>query len=188
MTATRWKVRWIRQDQPGREVARLDLFRDTWHLHGTVETDFDGIASKVLYHVACDATWRTRGVSVRFWQGRMGRRLSATVQEDGRWQISGRARIDLQGCTDADLEISPSTNTIPIRRLGLPIGGSQELRAAWVRFPQLTIEPSRQRYTRLAEDRYRFENVDSGFSAEITVDEVGLVLHYPGLWGRAPNP
>jgi len=118
----------------------------------------------------------------------MGRRLSATVQEDGRWQISGRERIDLQGCTDADLEISPSTNTIPIRRLGLPIGGSRELRAAWVRFPQLTIEPSRQRYTRLAEDRYRFENVDSGFSAEITVDEVGLILHYPGLWGRAPNP
>ena len=188
MTATHWRVRWIRLDRPGREVARLYALKQTWHVQGTIETEFDGLRSKILYHVACDAGWHTRGISVRFWQGRIGRRFAAKVQPDGRWRIEGREQADLQGCTDADLEISPATNTIPIRRLGLTIGEGQEIRTAWVRFPRLTIEPTRQRYTRLADDLYRFENLDSGYAVEIAVDDVGLVMNYPGGWTRAPNP
>ena len=36
--------------------------------------------------------------------------------------------------------------------------------------------------------RYRFENLDSGYAVEILVDDAGLVLEYPDLWARAPNP
>jgi hypothetical protein len=188
MTANHWKVRWMRLDQPGKEVARLYPLNQTWHVQGTIATEFDDIPSKILYHVACDAAWRTRGVSVRFWQGRTGRRFVASALPDGHWEVRGRKQDNLQGCMDADLEVSPSTNTIAIRRLGLTIGETQEIRAAWVRFPRLTIEPTRQRYTRLTESRYRFENLDSDYRVEITVDDVGLVLEYPGGWSRAPNP
>ena len=44
------------------------------------------------------------------------------------------------------------------------------------------------RYTRVAERRYRFEHLDSGYSVEILVDDAGLVLEYPDLWKRSPNP
>jgi hypothetical protein len=37
-----------------------------------------------------------------------------------------------------------------------------------------------QRYTRLAEDRYRYTQDE--FEAELTVDQQGLVLDYEGLW------
>src|SRR2546430_9349883 len=39
-----------------------------------------------------------------------------------------------------------------------------------------------QRYTWVAERRYRFENLDSGYSVEILADDAGLVLEVPDLW------
>ena len=52
-----------------------------------------------------------------------------------------------------DLSATPSTNTLPIRRLALDVGASREVRAAWIRFPSCEIAPLPQRYTRLADRR-----------------------------------
>ena len=72
-----------------------------------------------------------------------------------------------------------------MRRLGLAPGASAETTAAWVKVPELTVEPLRQRYTRLPEgDRWRYEALTLGFSTEFAVDEHGLVLDYPGLARR----
>jgi len=55
---------------------------------------------------------------------------------------------------------------------------------AYIRAPELAVVPMRQRYTRLAAVRYRYENVDSDFAAELPLDDRGLVLDYPGLFRR----
>ena len=86
-----------------------------------------------------------------------------------------------------DLGIGASTNTLPIRRLDLEVGEAAEIVAAWVRFPELSLEPLPQRYTRLAEDRFRYESLDSGFTAEILVDDLGLVVHYTGWCERVAD-
>jgi uncharacterized protein len=88
------------------------------------------------------------------------------------------------GCLDVDLAFSPATNILPLRRLDLAVGESREMTAAWVRFPDLSIEPLAQRYTRLDERRVRYENRDGSFTAELEVDELGLVVSYPPLWER----
>jgi hypothetical protein len=41
-----------------------------------------------------------------------------------------------------------------------------------------------QAYTRLAQDRVRFESLSRPFTAELEIDGDGLVLHYPGLFTR----
>jgi hypothetical protein len=87
------------------------------------------------------------------------------------------------GCIDVDLGISPSTNTLPIRRLNLAIGQPEDVVAAWVRFPDLSLEPLPQRYTRVSDDRYKYES-GSGFQTEMTVDESGLVIVYEKGWER----
>jgi hypothetical protein len=87
----------------------------------------------------------------------------------------------LKGCTDIDLGCSPSTNTLPIRRLRLGIGASSTIQAAWVRFPALVVVKAAQTYTRLDEFTYRYESGD--FSAELTADEDGLVASYAD-WQR----
>jgi len=40
-----------------------------------------------------------------------------------------------------------------------------------------------QRYTRTAKNTYRYES-DTGFLAEIVVDDLGLVIAYSGGWER----
>jgi hypothetical protein len=56
--------------------------------------------------------------------------------------------------------------------------------AAWLRFPELTLEPLSQRYVRLDERRYRYESQGGSFVAELEVDDLGLVVHYEGGWQR----
>jgi hypothetical protein len=56
------------------------------------------------------------------------------------------------------------------------------VRAAWVRFPNLNVEPLDQTYTRLGERTYRYQS--GTFEADLEVDDEGLVLDYPGIWRR----
>ena len=85
---------------------------------------------------------------------------------------------------DVDLAVTPATNTLLIRRLDLSIGRVSRSLPAWVKFPELTGEPLSQRYTRLAKNTYRHES-DTGFSAEMGVDDLGLVTTYPGGWSAS---
>ena len=55
-----------------------------------------------------------------------------------------------------DLGCSPSTNTLPIRRLGLAVGTSKTIQAAWITFPELRVQKAAQTYTRLDEVTYRY--------------------------------
>jgi hypothetical protein len=54
--------------------------------------------------------------------------------------------------------------------------------AAWVRFPDFTLERLEQTYTRLTENSYRYESGGGKFRCDLKVDASGLVLDYPGLW------
>ena len=90
---------------------------------------------------------------------------------------------ELWAATDLDLECSPVTNTLAINRLALDVGESADIVAAWVRFPALTVEPLPQTYTRLAESTYLYQD-GNGFSADLEVDDLGLVVRYGEIWER----
>ncbi len=67
----------------------------------------------------------------------------------------------------------------------MAVGERRQFRMAWVYALDLTIRPQPQAYTRLADRLYLFENLDgSGYSAELRVDEDGIVLDYPDLFRR----
>jgi len=99
------------------------------------------------------------------------------------WRNTGQELREIQGCGDVDLALTPATNTLAISRLSLQVGGSESIIAAWIKFPELTAQPLSQRYTRLAQNSYRYES-NTGFTAEIAVDDLGLVTNYPGGWER----
>jgi hypothetical protein len=108
------------------------------------------------------------------------------VDASGVWRSSGEELPTLGQCSDIDLAVTPATNTLPIRRLNLGVGRNQEVTAAWLKFPDLTLEILPQRYTRLDPQRYRYQS-GAGFSAELLVDDLGLVTVYPGGWERAAS-
>jgi len=177
------------------EHCHLRGTRSGWAFDGVLVGTVGGDPSRLTYRVSTDRRWRTGLVSVTYWQGGEKNSVRLNLGPDGVWQdlLTGNdLSAALNGCTDIDLGFTPATNTIPIQRLGLAIDESREVLAAWVRFPALTVEPLPQRYTRLAEGRYLYESGPTltEFSAEITVDEAGLVTAYPGGWTRldAPGP
>lgn len=154
-----------------------------WELSGTAVRTFDGIPMDVRYRVICDPAWATRSVGLDVAGPDSKARLEILAGEGG-WLLNGEPRTDLEGCVDVDIALGASTNTLPIRRLPLAVGQAVEIKAAWVLLPHLTVQVLPQRYTRLAQDRYRYESLDSGFTAELQVDDLGLVVNYPGWCER----
>ena len=51
-----------------------------------------------------------------------------------------------------------------------------------MRFPDFTLEPLEQTYTRLDADTYRYESDNGRFKRELKVNETGFVLDYPDMW------
>lgn len=175
---------WHRLDGQGAEFCTLRVVGTGALFDGTVTLVLEGQPALVHYQIACNPAWETRSVTVEMLLGLERRWLQMTVVEDRRWWLWGiEADVEaLRGCFDIDLSITPATNSLPIRRLNLAIGESHEIVAAWVRFPDLTIQPLPQKYTRLAQTRYRYESGNGAFSAEIEVDDLGLVRRYEGGW------
>lgn len=167
------RLRWKRLDQPGFEDFELLPANSGWMLRGHVELDKDVID----YAVLVDESWRTYRVEIT-----MGARaFRVTVDEKQRWLGPDEAEIrHLRGCIDADLAFSPSTNTLPIRRLALQIGQSAQASAAWFRFPELRWDVLDQTYERVAEMTWVYGS--KNFRTRLTVDSEGIVRDYAGVW------
>jgi len=184
VSAVERQLCWTPWDGPGLEHLRLTEADGGVLADGLIiGCDDDGQPFRAHYRVRCDAAWRVREVTVDPLDGRAPLHLRA--DGDGAWTDgAGTALHALAGCIDIDLSISPFTNTLPIRRLVFAEAEARVLTMAYIRAPELTVVPMRQRYTRLDAARYRYESVDSDFTAELPLDERGLVLDYPGLFRR----
>jgi uncharacterized protein len=137
---------------------------------------------RVRYLIECDPAWRFTALTMTISDAGGDRTLKLTATPDGQWQSDGEPRPDLDGCVDIDINCTPLTNTLPIRRLGWATGTAHDLSVAYVSVPDLTVRPVSQRYTRLAPDVYQYES--GTFRTELPVDEGGFVLDYPVYWSR----
>jgi hypothetical protein len=167
---------WTRLDAPGSEHVEVSVAAQgvaaTGHIVG------DGWV--LDYTLLCDADWRVRSL----WLS-CGDRIRTLVSDgEGSWSC-GEYLPGLQGAVDVDISATPLTNTLPIRRLGLAVGDSAEIVTAYVDVPSLDVTLDPQRYTRLSEQVYRYESLDSDFTRDVEVDPDGFVLTYPGLFARA---
>lgn len=138
------------------------------------------------YQLRWNDSWQLVCTDLTVDVGAAIRSLSLRTDGQGRWKDDlGRPMAELDGCLDIDIWPTPFTNTFPLRRSCMRIGERREFCMAWVDGLEMTVQPQRQAYTRLAERHYLFESLDeSGFSAELRLDEDGIVLDYPGLFRR----
>jgi len=172
MTAVLWQA-----SDGGSDLCVLEPAGRGRRLRGTVLTHEGKEPVEIRYSVTVDAGWVTLDAEVLV--AFAGAELREPVELGDLW--SGRERPpELADCVDVDLGFTPATNTVPIRRLGLEVGEEAEIAVAWLRWPELRVERALQRYARVGDGRYRYRQED--FSAELLVDELGLVLEYEGLW------
>jgi hypothetical protein len=155
--------------------------------HGAVAAVQGGRPWGVHYDVSIDERWRTRYAEVTAIDGDARRKVLLDLDGQGRVAVNARHLPALDGCLDVDLAATPFTNTLAIRRLRLEVGQSGVARAVWVGAPGLELEVLEQTYTRIGVDRYRYEVPANGFSAELTVDDEGLVVDYEGLARRVAS-
>lgn len=172
-------ILWTRVDGSGQEAARLDETAQGHELSGSAVFVEDALPVRLDYQIVCDDDWRTRSASVRGWLGPKAVDIAISA-DDGRWLMNGAIVDAVHGCIDVDLNFSPSTNLLPIRRLALEPGQSALVRAAWLRFPSFRLEVLEQTYRRLANDVYEYES--GSFKARITVNDAGLPTEYAGVW------
>ncbi|UXU90648.1 putative glycolipid-binding domain-containing protein [Burkholderia sp. S-53] len=170
-------VAWqIVQTWQAAEWCRLAETRTGIDLSGSVSGAIDGTPFRIDYAIACGADWLTRSARVTRRIGTLPPQQLDIACDGARWTIDDVDAPALAGATDIDLGFSPSTNTLPIRRLALAVGESAVIHTTWLRFPDFAVVRGEQRYTRTAPRVYRYES--GTYAADIEIDEAGLVTDY----------
>lgn len=148
--------------------------------------DEGGEPFRLAYTLRWDERRVLRSADLTVHQRAEVRSLALRVRDDGRWvDAHGTHLPHLDGCVDIDIWPTPLTNSFPLWRSRLAVGQRAEFRMAWVSAPALTVEAKAQAYTRTGERTYRFESLDeTGFKADLPVDDDGFVVDYPELFQR----
>jgi hypothetical protein len=175
-------ILWRRKDVSGHDACGLWGTERGWCLAGTAIFALEGQPCHLAYEVDCDTTWRTRSAKVIGYIGRHALELSIVAMPGARWELNGTDQPSVAGCIDVDLNFTPSTNLIAIRRLALGVGHESDAPAAWLRFPESTLERLEQRYHRVTFDTYDYQAPRVSYTTLLQVSDIGFVTQYPGLW------
>ncbi|HKP23749.1 MAG TPA: putative glycolipid-binding domain-containing protein [Dongiaceae bacterium] len=182
MNERRWRWEWLPDLGEGAEEFSFRAVPGGLEARGKVNATLEGKPLDASYVVEMDTAWRTLRVRVDV---NGGGTLEVLSDGAGHWRhADGAALPELDGCIDPDISMTPFTNTVAIRRLGSRVGEAAEINVAYVLVPELSLRAAPQRYTRLAERLWRFDGLDIEFTADITVDDEGFVIDYPGLFQR----
>src|SRR5215831_13717136 len=166
---TTQSIIWRGINWPGHEACRLFSQNAQWHLEGTAVFSHDHQPCRLSYLVVCEETWNTLRARILGWVGDTSVDIDLVVDPKHRWRLNSIEQPTVAGCIDLDLNFSPSTNLLPIRRLNLAVGQKASVRAAWLRFPSFSLEPLDQLYRRTAASTYRYESAGGQYIADLEI-------------------
>lgn len=161
-------------------VRKDDHYVVTSHITGELKN----VPTNILYTMDIDGDWNLCSLSIRA-VARPEQLLMLQKDEHGQWHHGDRIlSSEFDSCIDVDFSLTPFTNSLPINRLRLGTGLMREINVIYIRWPELSLQPLRQRYTNMGNELYKYENLESGYSALLSMDRDGLVMDYPGMWKR----
>lgn len=183
---------WRSLDNPGFEHVRVDDSHPGWDVYDSmIIREHDGAVRRGGYTLILDKGFRTLEIRIMAEQepGSMAA-LHLLATGDGSWADENERRIpSLDGVIDVDIQWSPLTNTLPVRRLDLRPGEEQDISVAYIELPSLTLRRVRQRYTRIDDHSVQYASETRDFVRELALDDDGFVLDYPDLFTREwPRP
>ena len=172
--------RWRRLDSPGLEVLSLHEGADGITARSVI-IDASDNAFGMTAEWRLDSNWRSRSLVLQVTDtGATTRQLHIVRMGPASWEVDGKTRADLDGCAEIDVSATPFCNGLALHHLGEKPG---ELTALFVLAPDLTVQPSRQRYDKL-ENGWRYVDLGAakGFTAVLTFDAHLIVRDYEGLF------
>ncbi|MBX3067824.1 MAG: putative glycolipid-binding domain-containing protein [Cryobacterium sp.] len=169
-------VSWVGLEVDSSETCTVSEFEDGVWVESTVTASF----GECIYSLRADEHWNFRSLTIQIGSRKLEIEFDGTL-----WKVDGLERHDLYPAREVDIAVSPMSNTLPIRRLGLTIGERAAITTAYIAVPELSVQAHPQSYTRLTDHTYRYESRSSSYQNVITVDDFGLVVSYPGAFARA---
>jgi hypothetical protein len=183
---------WLGTGAPRLEGVRVVLADRRMRATGAMVSTADGDeqAYSATYSLATTDDGVVSRVSVRAVNADGERQVTLNRSEEGFWLVDhgqGAERTSFDGAVDVDVAACVLFNAIPVRRLGLHRqAGEHDLPVVYVRLPDLTVQVVRQTYRGspmvAGPPVVSFRQDD--FTADLTVDDDGLVVDYPGLARR----
>lgn len=153
-------------------------------VEGNITGQEEGNPFQTIYHLDINSNWEIQSFRIDFISN-TSFQIGLHKNNAGQWVNSNNEiQTQLTNCLDIDISLTPFTNTLPIRRLNLPAGVSRVISVVYIDLPAKCLKPADQRYTNLGNGIYRYESLDSGFTADLKVDHEGFVYDYPGIWTR----
>jgi hypothetical protein len=150
----------------------------------TIIGHYDKKIYRVEYRIQTNRDWETVFFEINSRHSNQTQLIRMEGDGKGNWSSNGKRVDQFRGCIEIDIPLTPFTNTLPINRIKLTQNQEQEIRVIYLDLLEQQIMPVRQRYIRLSDTEYHYENVPNDFEAKIQVDELGLVVDYPSLFVR----
>jgi uncharacterized protein len=173
---------WKRLDVDGMDACIVDRLGDGFSISGTAVFLTNGDPAKLDYVVTCDRQWFSTSAMVTGWVGNQVRSREMVKSSQGGWLVNVQTVAGLGGLHDVDLGFTPATNMNALNRLRLEIGATAQTTALWLDPDDWAVKPLIQIYHRLSETNYAYASPMHDYSAQLVVDNVGLIRSYPGLW------
>jgi hypothetical protein len=139
---------------------------------------------RVEYQIRTNQNWETVSVDIKSQHSNMRDHFTFEGDAKGNWVLNRKPANQFQGCIDVDIPLTPFTNTLPIKRLNMQKGEVSEIYVLYIDLLERQITPVRQKYIRLSDTQYHYENIPNDFEANIEVDKLGYVVDYPTLFTR----
>ena len=136
------------------------------------------------YIIKTNKLWETIYFEINSWHDNKTQLLKFNGDGKGNWTSNGETADEFAGCIDVDIPLTPFTNTLPIKRLNLSKGQSQEIKVIYCDILAENVKAVSQKHTCISDTFYDYENVPNDFEATIQVDNLGFVVNYPSLFVR----
>lgn len=178
-------ILWSGREYYSLENCLVKKSKDGWEISSVIIGQYEGKVYKVEYVIRTDHLWHTLFFSIKSRHSNQQQNISLISDGKGHWS-SGEEILDkYEGCIDIDIPLTPLTNTLPINRLKLKNEQEKEIRVIYLDLLENKITPVKQKYSRISDSKYHYENVPNDFEADIEVDAEGLVVDYPELFVRS---
>lgn len=137
----------------------------------------------IAYKIELTHEWRVKHVGIYSLLD-VHKKLRLVSDFAGHWFDADRQQqFALDGCEFIDINLTPFTNTLPVKRLNLT-ETPQPVDTVFIDLPSFQVRRVQHFYSKTGETSYVFQDVTSQVKANIQVGSSGLVNQYEGYFTK----
>jgi uncharacterized protein len=177
-------ILWTGREYYSLENCLIDIGEGGSNINSHIVGNYQEKIYYVDYHIKTNSRWETLYCKIESWHSSIKEVIVLEKEVHDNWIMNGKVADQFMGCIDVDIPLTPFTNTLPVNRMKLDIGSQKDIKVIYLDVLYRLQTPVWQKYRRVSDLVFHYENIPNDFEAEILVDQLGLVVDYPSLFVR----